>query len=47
MVLSLKLYVLDYLVKNGCQNAAAQFQADAQLGEQGVPVNVRDGALHE
>lgn len=43
----LKLYILDYLVKNNFPGAAAQFNAEARLGDQGAPINVQDGVLHE
>ncbi|WWD01720.1 hypothetical protein V866_008666 [Kwoniella sp. B9012] len=43
----LKLYIHDYLVKHNFPAAAAQFNAEAGLAEQGVPINVREGVLHE
>jgi hypothetical protein len=46
-VYRLKLYVHDYLVKNGFTAAAGQFKAEAQLGDESVPIHVREGALTE
>lgn len=43
----LKLYIHDYLVKNGFQAAAAQFNAEARLENQAAPINVPEGLLHE
>lgn len=45
--LRLKLYIHDYLLKNNFPAAAAQFNAEAGLGDQAVPINVREGVLHE
>jgi hypothetical protein len=41
------VYVHDYLVKNNFPAAAAQFQAEAGLGDQRAPINVQEGLLHE
>jgi hypothetical protein len=43
----LKLYIHDYLVKNNFSAVATQFHADAQLGDQPVPVNIPGGAIAE
>jgi hypothetical protein len=43
----LRLYILDYLIKNNFPAAAAQFNAEAGLGDQRAPINVQDGLLHE
>jgi hypothetical protein len=34
-------------MKNNFPAAAAQFNAEAGLGDQGVPINVREGLLNE
>jgi hypothetical protein len=47
LTIRLKLYVHDYLTKNGFTSAAAQFHTEAQLGDQHVPMNVAGGALTE